>query len=236
MMLGAAAMLESGQDVCSVDLVTKPSISKGQIQVIFGPMFSGKTTELVRRIQRYKLARQSCVLIKYARDDRYNKDGIATHDRHVTAAVATTKLYDIKADMLPCQVIGIDEGQFFPDVVPFCDEMANQGKTVIVAALDGTFQKKGFGDILNLVPLAESVIKLQAVCMSCYNHASYTKRLGQETEVEVIGGCEKYMAVCRDCHQLSPSKILHKEFVATETPGAKDRQTGNSMCRQLFHT
>ncbi|XP_066292717.1 thymidine kinase, cytosolic-like isoform X2 [Branchiostoma lanceolatum] len=199
-------------------------------------MFSGKTTELVRRIQRYKLARQSCVLIKYARDDRYNKDGIATHDRHVTAAVATTKLYDIKADMLPCQVIGIDEGQFFPDVVPFCDEMANQGKTVIVAALDGTFQKKGFGDILNLVPLAESVIKLQAVCMSCYNHASYTKRLGQETEVEVIGGCEKYMAVCRDCHQLSPSKILHKEFVATETPGAKDRQTGNSMCRQLFHT
>ncbi|XP_066292720.1 thymidine kinase, cytosolic-like isoform X3 [Branchiostoma lanceolatum] len=198
MMLGAAAMLESGQDVCSVDLVTKPSISKGQIQVIFGPMFSGKT--------------------------------------HVTAAVATTKLYDIKADMLPCQVIGIDEGQFFPDVVPFCDEMANQGKTVIVAALDGTFQKKGFGDILNLVPLAESVIKLQAVCMSCYNHASYTKRLGQETEVEVIGGCEKYMAVCRDCHQLSPSKILHKEFVATETPGAKDRQTGNSMCRQLFHT
>ncbi|PIO23751.1 hypothetical protein AB205_0191630 [Aquarana catesbeiana] len=71
----------------------------------------------------------------------------------------------------------------FPDVVEFCEEMANKGKTVIVAALDGTFQRKPFGDILNLVPLAESVVKLNAVCMECYREASYTKRLGAEKEV-----------------------------------------------------
>ena len=71
----------------------------------------------------------------------------------------------------------------FPDIVEFCEDMANDGKTVIVAALDGTFQREPFGSILNLVPLAESVIKLKAVCMLCYNDAAFTKRLGGEKEV-----------------------------------------------------
>ncbi|KAM8786416.1 thymidine kinase, cytosolic [Rhynchonycteris naso] len=78
--------------------------------------------------------------------------------------------------------------------------MANAGKTVIVAALDGTFQRKAFGTILNLVPLAESVVKLTAVCMECFREAAYTKRLGMEKEVEVIGGADKYHAVCRLCY------------------------------------
>lgn len=78
--------------------------------------------------------------------------------------------------------------------------MANAGKTVIVAALDGTFQRKAFGVILNLVPLAESVVKLNAVCMGCFREAAYTKRLGTEKEVEVIGGADKYHAVCRLCY------------------------------------
>lgn len=78
--------------------------------------------------------------------------------------------------------------------------MANLGKTVIVAALDGTFQRKAFGKILNLVPLAESVVKLHAVCMQCYKEAAYTKRIGAEKEVEVIGGADKYQAVCRKCY------------------------------------
>lgn len=78
--------------------------------------------------------------------------------------------------------------------------MANAGKTVIVAALDGTFQRKAFGNILNLVPLAESVVKLTAVCMECFREAAYTKRLGVEKEVEVIGGADKYHAVCRLCY------------------------------------
>ncbi|KAF2975812.1 hypothetical protein EK904_005888, partial [Melospiza melodia maxima] len=88
----------------------------------------------------------------------------------------------------------------FPDIVEFCEKMANTGKTVIVAALDGTFQRKAFGSILNLVPLAESVVKLNAVCMECFREASYTKRLGAEREVEVIGGADKYHSVCRACY------------------------------------
>ncbi|XP_025783339.1 thymidine kinase, cytosolic [Puma concolor] len=88
----------------------------------------------------------------------------------------------------------------FPDIVEFSETMANAGKTVIVAALDGTFQRKAFGTILNLVPLAESVVKLTAVCMECFREAAYTKRLGAEKEVEVIGGADKYHSVCRLCY------------------------------------
>ncbi|NWH39853.1 KITH protein, partial [Chloropsis hardwickii] len=96
--------------------------------------------------------------------------------------------------------VGAGAGTAFPDIVEFCEAMANAGKTVIVAALDGTFQRKAFGSILNLVPLAESVVKLNAVCMECYREASYTKRLGAEREVEVIGGADKYHSVCRACY------------------------------------
>merc|ERR1712141_383577 len=92
-----------------------------------------------------------------------------------------------------------DEGQFFPDIIEFAESMANNGKTVIVAALDGTYQRKGFANILELVPLAEHVIKLTAVCMICFEDGSYTKRITEDKEVEVIGGSDKYMATCRRC-------------------------------------
>ncbi|XP_046359360.1 thymidine kinase, cytosolic-like isoform X1 [Haliotis rufescens] len=172
---------------------------RGHIQIIFGPMFSGKTTELMRLMKRYQVANHSCLIVKYAKDTRYDNHGIATHDRTVLSATAAHELMSLIPEALKYDVIGIDEGQFFPDVVVFADTMAEKGKVVIVAALDATFQKKGFGDILNLVPLAEHVMKLSAVCMNCYNEASFTKRKGNETEVEVIGGKDKYLAVCRAC-------------------------------------
>ena len=86
-------------------------------------------------------------------------------------------------------------------MVEFCETMANAGKIVVVAALDGTYQRSGFGDFLNLVPLAENIVKLTAVCMRCYGEAAFTQRLGSETEVELIGGKDKYMAVCRECYR-----------------------------------
>ncbi|XP_029355011.1 thymidine kinase, cytosolic isoform X2 [Echeneis naucrates] len=143
-------------------LPNSPRKAMGQIQVIFGPMFSGK--------------------------------------RNTMDALPAAHLAEVRSLALKASVIGIDEGQFFPDTVEFCEEMANLGKTVIVAALDATFQRKPFGNILNLVPLAESVVKLHAVCMQCYKEAAYTKRLGAEQELEVIGGADKYQAVCRRCY------------------------------------
>nr|CAD7458069.1 unnamed protein product [Timema tahoe] len=213
------------------------------MNVIFGPMFSGKSTELIRRMKRYQIAKHDCLLIKYANDDRYDKTDVVTHDRQSLPALMAMELTQMKEKALKVEVIGIDEGQFFPDVSDFCEDMANKGKVVIVAALDGTFQRVGFGRILELVPLAESVVKLQAVCVICYCNASYTKRIGNEKEdlpssrngdknvqeqvgnrnnevkhikkvrwafiakcythhkiVELIGGSDKYMAVCRDCY------------------------------------
>lgn len=175
-------------------------LTSGSIQVIFGPMFSGKTTELIRRLKRYQVANHKCLIIKYANDTRYVNNGLSTHDKQTLPAVAAIHLTELTKLALEYSVIGIDEGQFFPDTVEFCEDMANFGKIVIVAALDGTYQRKPFGNILQLVPLAEHVIKLTAVCMNCYKEAAYTKRKGSETAVEVIGGADKYMAVCRSCY------------------------------------
>uniref|UniRef100_A0A8B9R284 Thymidine kinase n=1 Tax=Anas platyrhynchos TaxID=8839 RepID=A0A8B9R284_ANAPL len=187
-----------------------PGRPRGQIQVIFGPMFSGKSTELMRRVRRFQLAQYRCLLVKYAKDTRYGTAGLSTHDRNTMEALPACLLRDVYQEALGAAVIGIDEGQFFPDIVEFCEMMANAGKTVIVSCSRWNFPEKGkaFGSILNLVPLAESVVKLNAVCMECYREASYTKRLGAEREVEVIGGADKYHSVCRACYfQKRPQQL-----------------------------
>jgi thymidine kinase len=175
--------------------------TEGEIQLIFGPMFSGKTTELLRRIKRYKIANRICLLIKYRVDDRYSNENVSTHDKQMCKAKPVEHLRDALEEAFEAQVIGIDEGQFFPAIVEFCELLASRGKIVIVAALDGTFERKPFGKVLELVPLAEKVTKLSAICYICKKDASFTWRLGNEKKVEVIGGDELYTAVCRTCYQ-----------------------------------
>jgi thymidine kinase len=114
-------------------------------------------------------------------------------------------------------------GQFFPDLLQFCEQMAEKGKIVIVAALDGTFQRKPFGDVLHLVPIAESVTKLHAVCAFCFRDAAFTKRLGDEKEIEIIGGSDKYVSVCRDCFA-SPCKEVHEEDSGVSKSSPKRRR------------
>lgn len=198
----------------SNDLATSKGKKSGQIQVIFGPMFSGKTTELMRRIKRYQFANHTCLVIKYANDSRYDKENLSTHDRITLSAETAYELTPILArqDLDQFSVIGIDEGQFFPDTVEFAEKMANMGKIVIVAALDASYQRLAFGNILQLVPLAESVIKLNAVCMKCFSeNASFTQRKGCETETVIIGGKEKYLSVCRQCYfQEDEKKVANK--------------------------
>ncbi|XP_078257720.1 thymidine kinase, cytosolic, partial [Rhinoraja longicauda] len=213
-------------------LLSSPNKVKGQIQIIFGPMFSGKSSELMRRVRRFRVAQYQCLLIKYAKDTRYADDDMVTHDRFAMHAVPATKLSEVYHEALKSAVIGIDEGQFFPDCVEFCEEMANNGKTVIVAALDGTFQRKAFGNILNLVPLAESVVKLTAVCMNCYREAAFTKRLGVEKKVEVIGGMDMYRATCRLCYIAEGNLSAQQDDKENEvsTRPAKNRHLLPSDC------
>eukprot|EP00898_Chlorokybus_atmophyticus_P005801 jgi/Chlat1/6221/Chrsp44S09039 len=162
----------------------------GRIELIFGPMFSGKTTELARRAGRLIRQGKNCLIVKYKGDVRYNARRLATHDTVVDwtcearPCVALAEVANVVAGGAYC-AIAIDEGQFFADVVEYCERWANEGKIVIVAALDGTFERKPFKRVLELVPLAESVVKLNAVCTSCHGDAAFTKRTVEATQVEV---------------------------------------------------
>jgi thymidine kinase len=180
----------------------------GSISIIFGPMFSGKTGEMFRVVRRYTVAKKKCMVVKYSKDTRYAVEEASTHDHFKMPATPAIRLADVREEALLCDVIGIDEGQFFPDVVEFSEEMANLGKTIIVACLDGSFERKPFGRVVELLALAESVTKLTSVCMVCQANAAFSKRITKDTALEVIGGADMYIAVCRGCYfadQASPA-------------------------------
>ncbi|KAJ6249078.1 thymidine kinase [Anaeramoeba flamelloides] len=172
--------------------------NKGEIQLIIGPMFSGKFAELLRRIRRYSLAKFETVVIKHCLDLGYEKEQSVTHDLVTYRALhCSNRLSNIDPQtIMQNQVIGIDEGQLFPDIVEFSEKWANMGKVVIVAGLDGNFQREPFGQICNLIPKAESVVKLNAVCKFTFDDAPFTKRLSDEKEIIIIGK-EKYAACSR---------------------------------------
>ena len=172
----------------------------GRIELIVGPMFSGKSTELMRRLRRHSIAKKKVIAIKHKGDTRYSKESMSTHDKLLMPAISCTLLSDIKDTLVANDVIGIDEGQFFPDICSICEELANMGKDVIIACLDGTFQRKPFGSVLELLPMAEDVTKLSAICVKCGNDAHFTMRLGSNDQVVIIGGAELYLPVCRKCY------------------------------------
>ncbi|EKX33348.1 hypothetical protein GUITHDRAFT_158919 [Guillardia theta CCMP2712] len=169
--------------------------------MILGPMFAGKSTELMRRMRRHKLANLQCIIIKYEKDLRHGEglDKLATHDNHRVAAVPCSRLYDLFKEASSMDVIGIDEAQFYPDLVAFCEELAEMGKIIILSALDGDFRREPFGAVTSLVPKAESIIKLTAVCKLCHQEASFTRRTTADVALEAIGGEEMYMPTCRKC-------------------------------------
>ena len=182
----------------------------GEIQVIIGPMWSGKSSELLRRYRLYQL-KYKCCIIKHAIDDRYSNDNtIVTHDQFK----CTNNVIQCGDNIEACigivtsssyQVICIDEGQFFKNLASFCDTLANSGATVIVAGLDGDFNRKPFGEILQLIPLAERVTKLSSICdfEHCKKNASFTHRIVNDSlkttdDVILVGGADKYKAYCRE--------------------------------------
>eukprot|EP00045_Choanoeca_perplexa_P016768 m.230707 g.230707 ORF g.230707 m.230707 type:complete len:250 (+) comp17354_c0_seq7:4666-5415(+) len=211
----------------------RPSHDDGAIHMIVGPMFSGKSTELLRRIKRQSVASKRCMIIKYSKDTRYGLEGVITHDKQQSTAKACTMLSEAREEAEDFDVIGIDEGQFFGDLVEFSEDMANQGKLIIIAALDGTFQRKPFANVMELIPLAESVVKLSAVCMVCNRDAAFSKRLSDETEVELIGGADKYIAVCRKCY-LAPNPTAKAETPTTVKPPALDSTSKESARKLTF--
>lgn len=172
----------------------------GRVELIIGPMFAGKTTEMLRRIDRAELGRSRCIIMKYAQGSRFRQGTVNTHDSYSREAIECNLLMPQIQECLIYDTIGIDEGHFFPDLNPFCETLANSGKRVIVAALDGTYLRKPFKNVLKLISNCESLVKLTAVCTETGNDATFTKRIINSTGDHLVGGTETYQAVSRQAY------------------------------------
>lgn len=165
----------------------------GRLELIFGPMFSGKTTELIRRMNRSKSVGNTVLCVNSHKDTRC----ASTHDNAHLDTLKVDKLSDILGHTEEYDIITIDEYQFFENPNPIIENLLDQGKTVIVVGLDGDFRQKKFGSILDLIPMADQVDKLSALCYRCGSIAPFTKRSINDPVQELIGASESYKAVCR---------------------------------------
>lgn len=164
-------------------------------------MFAGKTSEMIRLIKRYSIAGLKCIVIKHSGDTRYtDTPNLATHDNILFPANPRCQLVDAVDSIDKVDVIGIDEAQFFPNLVDFCVMAADQGKVVVVAALNLTFERQPFPQVADLMARAETVTTLTAVCVGCKGEASFSHRTSDETGIEVVGGADKYEPLCRACY------------------------------------
>ena len=178
----------------------------GRLEVIVGPMFSGKSEELIRRLKRARIARQRVVCFKPDLDLRYHPTAIASHSAQSLEAQtfsSVERLREMLFEVLPhVEVIGIDEAQWIePLIVPLVMELVHLGKRVLIAGLDTTFAAEPFGSIPALMAVSDEVVKLSAVCMVCGAPAIHTQRLGQSQELVVVGAAGLYEARCRACFE-----------------------------------
>ena len=199
----------------------KSPYSGGHLEVIVGPMFSGKSEELIRRVTRAVIARQRVAVFKPALDARYHATHVASHAGRSIEAVAVPDVQAIRAhlsgegELLSAEpegvdVVGIDEAQFFgPDLIPLALELAEKGVRVILAGLDMDFRAEPFGPVPELLARAESVEKLTAICTVCGAPATRSQRLiaGRparfDDPVVLVGAQETYEARCRVHHEIS---------------------------------
>ena len=170
----------------------------GWIEVICGSMFSGKTEELLRRVKRAKIAKQKIKIFKPKKDVRYDKKKVISHDQNSIKSKPVSDSRKIIKLSEKFEVIGIDEAQFFDDsIVEVCNELANQGKRVIVSGLDMDYKGKPFGPMPNLLAIAEYVTKVHAVCSKSGKMASYTHRIVDSDDLILLGDTKKYQALSR---------------------------------------
>lgn len=178
-----------------------PPKDVGWIEVICGPMFSGKTEELIRRVRRASFAKQRVQVFKPCIDDRYDAQAVVSHNQDKVPGIPVSSLQAMKLALdAHVEVVGIDEVQFFePEVVDFCNELANKGCRVIVAGLDLDYRGEPFGPLPRLICVAEYVTKLLAICVRCGNPAHHSYRLSTDPQQVLVGSTEQYEAICRRC-------------------------------------
>lgn len=170
----------------------------GWIEVICGSMFSGKTEELIRRLKRAKFARQRVEIFKPNVDVRYDEDMVVSHDCNEIRSTPVPAAANIPILADNCDVVGIDEAQFFDDeIVKVCNDLANRGVRVIVAGLDMDFKGNPFGPMPALMATAEYVTKVHAVCTRTGNLANYSYRKAQSDDLVLLGETEEYEPLSR---------------------------------------
>jgi len=169
------------------------------LEIITGPMFSGKTTELIRRIVSLKKdSGLRLLVINHHFDTRCHTKELQTHDGITYPALKTSEI--MLVDIRSYDVIAIDEAQFFSNLETFVHmALEKYGKWVIVAGLNGDYRQRPFGELHKLLPIANKIDLRSARCYRCSGHASFTKRITGNTQTIDIGGADKYVATCRDC-------------------------------------
>ncbi len=183
-------------------------INHGYIEAVIGPMYSGKSEELIRRLKRARIAKQNVLVFKPKIDDRYSKEDVVSHSGDSIDAIPIenpSEIYDYIDNKV--QVVGIDEVQFFDEkIVDIAVDLANKGIRVIAAGLDMDFKGEPFGPTPKLLAVAEFVDKIQAVCSVCGQPATRSQRLidGKPAKYDdpiiQVGAVESYEARCRKCH------------------------------------
>ena len=166
-----------------------------------GCMFAGKTTELLRRTNKHSITGKRVLRVKFSADKRYGGTfKISTHNGEQKEARPISALAELGDHWELYDVIGIDEGQFFADIVEFSEKATSAGKVVIISSLQGTFMRGAFPAVLALIPKCEKIKKLTAICKLCKQNASFTFRTASKDCQTMIGGENMYMPLCRECH------------------------------------
>ncbi len=191
----------------------------GWLEVICGPMFSGKTEELIRRLTRAQYARQQVQIFKPRIDNRYDNEAVVSHSEQSLAGTAVDDLDELRDELTSqVEVIGIDEVQFFEaGIVEFCESMADSGRRVVVAGLDQDYRGEPFEPMPRLLAVAEYITKLMAICVRCGNPAHRSYRLAEDPQQVLVGSDEQYEARCRRCFgEGYPSSAPSNESSPTE--------------------
>ena len=174
---------------------------QGRIEVICGSMFSGKTEELIRRLNRARIAQQKVEIYKPLLDTRYSEEDVVSHDSNSVASTPVESSQSILLMATEADVIGIDEAQFFDEgLVEVCNTLANRGKRIIIAGLDMDFKGVPFGPMPALCAIAEDVTKVHAICVRCGNLAHVSHRIVEGDKQVMLGELQEYEPLCRQCY------------------------------------
>jgi thymidine kinase len=196
----------------------------GWIEVICGSMFSGKTEELIRRLKRAQFARQKVEIFKPIVDIRYHVDQVVSHDENTIRSTPVPAAANIRLLADDCDVVGIDEAQFFDDeIVTVCNDLANRGVRVVVAGLDMDFKGNPFGPMPYLMATAEYVTKVHAICTRTGNLANYSFRKSDDDKLVLLGETEEYEPLSRGAYfkAMLREKISKIEVRAEEVKAEK---------------